>query len=1030
MKKILLPALMLLTGAAASAQSFTEWHDPQVNAVNRAPMHTSHFGYAPGENLRAGKENSTNYLSLNGPWKFNFATDPAQRPTDFYKPGYNTDNWDELQVPGLWELNGYGDPMYVNIGYPWRNSFENQPPVVPTEGNHVGSYRRNIFVPADWKGKKITAHFGSVTSNMYLWVNGKYVGYSEDSKLEAEFDLTPYLKPGQENTICLQVFRWSDGTYLEDQDFFRLSGIGRDCYLYARPRKHIADIRVTPDLDENYKNGTLTVDLNLNGLNNVDLTLTDAEGKTVATAKGKKGTNQINVEAPHLWSAETPYLYTLTATTADEVIPVKVGFRKSEIKNGNLLINGKPVLIKGVDRHELDPDGGYVVSENRMLEDIRIMKQNNINAVRTSHYPNDSRWYDLCDEYGIYVVAEANLESHGMGYGERTLAKVPLWEKAHIERNERNVQRNLNHPSIVVWSLGNEAGDGPNFAAAYKAVRAIDPSRPIQYERAGLGANTDIFCPMYYSPAATERYAKSDDPRPMIQCEYAHAMGNSEGGFKEYWDLIRKYPKLQGGFIWDFVDQSLRWHDAEGREFYAYGGDFNSTDPSDVNFCDNGLISPDRVPNPHMDEVNYFYQDIWTTPVEGQPQTFEVYNENFFVPLTNRSLRWTLLHNGKPERSGIVAVPEIAPQATGTVTVDYGKLCNCGEWLLNLEYVVDTPEPMIPAGHVAAREQIILKPWQASALSIANVTGPHSDNPINIVRDEKSNTIRFANNGFSVEFDSATGYLKGYSADGNSFIEQGTMMTPRFWRAPTDNDMGADLQNRFRVWLNPGLTCTGTEVTASADSSEPALFTATYTMTEIPGARLTIAYRINNVGEILVTETLDASGVSEPEKVAPLFRYGMYMTMPGKYDRIEYYGRGPIENYQDRNHSTFLGNYTQTVEEQFYPYIRPQETGNKTDIREWYQLDVAGNGLKVTSDAPFNAAALNRSMAALDEGTQKIQRHFIDAPAEPRTYLGIDQIQMGLGCIDSWGSWPLKEYMIPFGDRSFSFKLTPVSHKL
>ena len=497
MKRQFILGLFAAAALTAGAQSFNEWRDPNVNAVNRAPMHTNYFAYESADAAARGvKEQSANYMTLNGTWKFFWVKDADARPTDFWKSDYNDKGWGEIPVPGVWELNGYGDPIYVNTGYAWRNQFKNNPPQVPTANNHVGSYRREIVVPASWSGKEIIAHFGSVTSNMYLWVNGRYVGYSEDSKLEAEFNLTSYLKPGQKNLVAFQVFRWCDGTYLEDQDFFRYGGVGRNCYLYAREKRRIEDIRVTPDLDEAYKDGTLRVQLNLKGSGTADLELLDAAGKQVATGTLRgSGTTVLSVENPHKWSAEIPYLYTLRATLqgSSEVIPVKVGFRKIELKGSQLLVNGQPVLFKGADRHELDPDGGYVLSPERMKQDIQIMKQLNINAVRTCHYPDDNLWYDLCDRYGIYVVAEANIESHGMGYGEETLAKRADYPKAHMERNQRNVQRGFNHPSIIFWSLGNEAGYGPNFEAAYDWVKAEDPSRAVQYEQAGKTGKTDIF---------------------------------------------------------------------------------------------------------------------------------------------------------------------------------------------------------------------------------------------------------------------------------------------------------------------------------------------------------------------------------------------------------------------------------------------------------------------------------------------------------------------------------------------------------
>ena len=543
MKKQLLSCCLAALGltTAIQAQNFNEWKDPEVNSVNRSAMHTNYFVYASADEAKAGsKEDSQNFMTLNGLWKFNWVRNADARPTNFYQTSFNDKGWDNIKVPAVWELNGYGDPIYVNVGYAWRNQFQNNPPLVPTENNHVGSYRKEIVLPADWKGKDIFAHFGSVTSNMYLWVNGRYVGYSEDSKLEAEFDLTNYLKPGK-NLIAFQVFRWCDGSYLEDQDFFRYSGVGRDCYLYARDKKRIQDIRVTPDLDSQYKDGTLNIAIDMKDSGTVALDLTDAQGKSVATAdlkgSGKLNTT-INVANPAKWTAETPNLYTLTATlkngsTVTEVIPVKVGFRKIELTGGQILVNGQPVLFKGADRHEMDPDGGYVVSLERMIQDIKVMKQLNINAVRTCHYPDDNRWYDLCDQYGLYVVAEANVESHGMGYGDKSLAKNPIYAKAHMERNQRNVQRGYNHPSIIFWSLGNEAGMGPNFEHCYTWIKNEDKTRAVQYEQAGTSEFTDIFCPMYYDYNNCIKYCEGNIDKPLIQCEYAHAMGNSQGGFKE-----------------------------------------------------------------------------------------------------------------------------------------------------------------------------------------------------------------------------------------------------------------------------------------------------------------------------------------------------------------------------------------------------------------------------------------------------------------------------------------------------------------
>lgn len=1014
----------------ASAQTFKEWQDPQVNEINRAPMHSTFFAYEDLESASVSvKEKSANYMTLNGTWKFFWVANADERPTDFYRIGYNDKGWDDMQVPAVWELNGYGDPIYVNVGYAWRNQYKNNPPYVPVEKNHVGSYRKEIIVPADWKDKDIIAHFGSVTSNMYLWINGKFVGYSEDSKLEAEFDVTKYLKPGEENLIAFQVFRWCDGTYLEDQDFFRYSGVGRDCYLYARNKNRIDDIRITPDLDSNYKDGKLDVELKLKGNNKVKLELLDACGNVVAE-KEVKGSGNVNtdlqLENPVKWTAETPYLYTLRASVSKgsvitEVVPVNVGFRKIEIKNAQILVNGQPVLFKGANRHEMDPDGGYVVSRERMLQDIQIMKKFNINAVRTCHYPDDAYWYELCDKYGIYMVAEANIESHGMGYGENTLAKNKKYAKAHMERNVRNVQRNFNHPSIIFWSLGNEAGYGPNFEAAYDWIKAEDPSRAVQYEQAGKTGKTDIFCPMYYRYKGCEEYSKdANSEKPLIQCEYAHAMGNSEGGFKEYWDLVRKYPKYQGGFIWDFVDQSCRWTGENGKMIYAYGGDFNRFDASDNNFCDNGLISPDRVPNPHMYEVGYFYQNIWTTPADLSKGELNIYNENFFTDLSSYRMEWQLLKDGKIVRSGILDNLKVEPQQIAKVKLDLGETDNTGEWLLNVSYVQKITEHLLPAGHVVARNQIVVRPYEAPEMQIANVAQSNIKVSQPVVNDENSNCLEISGESFNIQFNKSNGFMDYYEVNGTAMIKEGAQLTPNFWRAPTDNDYGAGLQKKNAVWRNPEMKL----LSLNHDVVDGmVVVSAEYEMKSV-SAKLNIEYTVNNVGAVKVTQKMISD---KSAKVADMFRFGMQLVMPESFEKIIYYGRGPIENYSDRNHSADLGIYNQTVTEQFYPYIRPQENGTKTDIRWWKLLNNEGKGLIFVSESPFSASALHYTVESLDDGEQKDQRHSFEVEPSPLTNFLIDKAQQGLACEDSWGAIPLPQYRLPYGDYEFTFIMTPVS---
>lgn len=1026
-------SISLLTSSTGAiiGQSFKEWQDPTINEINRMELHTNYFSYE-SEDLafRGERENSKNYLSLNGKWKFNWVPDAANRPHDFYKKEYNDKGWAEMPIPGLWELNGYGDPIYVNVGYAWRNDFKNNPPYVPIKNNHVGSYRREITIPKEWKSREVIAHFGSVTSNIYLWVNGKFVGYSEDSKIEAEFNLSKYLHEGK-NLIAFQVFRWCDGTYLEDQDFWRLSGVGRDCYLYARERSaHIKDIRVTPHLDSQYKDALLNIALTLKGKNQIDLKLLDEEKAVVASTviEGSgKVTTELKITNPKKWSAETPYLYTLIASSRGgdkqyEVVPIKVGFRKIELKNSQVLINGQPVLFKGVNRHEIDPDRGYYVSRKRMIQDIELMKKFNINAVRTCHYPDDNMWYDLCDEYGLYVIAEANIESHGMGYGEKTLAKNPLFKKAHLERNKRNVQRSYNHPSIIFWSLGNEAGDGINFEQCYDWIKKEDPSRLVQYERAEKGRHTDIYCPMYADYNHVIEYSEGAGEKPLIQCEYAHAMGNSLGGFKAYWDIIRKYPKYQGGFIWDFVDQALRGEDSKGRAIYTYGGDYNPYDASDNNFNCNGLISPDRVANPHLYEVGYIHQSIWTTPSNLSKGDIEVFNENFFIDLSKFYLEWQLLEDGVVTQTGVVNNMTIRPQDKRIINLKYdlNKVSNReSELLLNVTYKLKNADKLLPAGYTVAKNQLPIREavakepiFEVNTLNYKTLKTPTVD-------DQNYNRMVVKGDNFTIEFDKKTGFLVRYNVNNFSLLKAGGKLTPNFWRAPTDNDYGAGLQQKYVVWKNPQFNLTSLQ---KSIEGENIAVKALYKMPEVD-ATLQLDYIINKEGAIKVTQTMHTTADIEE---ANLFRFGMQLEMPYEMEQSQYYGRGPIENYSDRKAAAFLGVYSQKADEQIYPYIRPQESGNKSDIRWWKQVDSGGKGVKITAVTPFSASALHYTITSLDDGEHKDQRHFSQASKSDYTNLCIDLAQMGLGCVNSWGRLPMQAYMLPYQDYTFSFMLQPI----
>ncbi|MGI5846640.1 MAG: glycoside hydrolase family 2 TIM barrel-domain containing protein [Candidatus Cryptobacteroides sp.] len=1052
MNKFIIGPLLSLLCINSFSQTFTEWKDPTLNEVNRSAMHTHYFAFNQSEQISA-PEASENYLSLHGDWKFNWVRDSDQRPSGFWDVAYDDKAWDTIKVPGVWELNGYGDPIYVNTGYAWRNQFSSNPPVVPVYNNHVGSYRREFDIPISWKKKDVIMHIGSATSCVYVWINGKFVGYSEDSKLEAEFDVTKYLVPGRKNLIAMQIFRWCDGTYLEDQDFFRYSGIARDCYFYARSKSRIEDIRVTPDLDANYENGILNVEVSFKGkVGRTDLELFDANGAIVArsSTNGVKNDGKTNVifqvANPRKWSAETPYLYTLKASASGETIPVKVGFRKVEIRNSQLLVNGKPILIKGANRHEIDPDSGYLISRERMLQDIQIMKKFNLNAVRTCHYPDDNFWYDLCDEYGIYIVAEANIESHGMGYGDRTLAKRSDYTLAHMQRNQRNVQRSFNHPAVIIWSLGNEAGYGPNFEAAYDWIKSEDHSRPVQYEQARINGKTDIYCPMYAGYDGIVRYATNpDSDKPLIQCEYAHAMGNSEGGFKEYWDLYRKYDKLQGGFIWDFVDQSVRWKGKNGVMIYAYGGDFNRYDGSDYNFCDNGLISPDRIPNPHMYEVGYCYQSIWTDVDQLSSGWLSVYNENFFRDLSAYRLVWYLLNDGVAVRSGMIDELEVEPQGTELIPLQIGSIDSTGEWLLNVRYELKEKEGLLPAGHVVAKQQFVLKAYDFGNIEMSR--GTHgwiaATDPVINTGDRTYLIVR--GDDFVVEISRKTGYITRYCVKGTELLKEGSSITPNFWRAPTDNDFGANLQRRYVVWKNPHIVLKGSNMSRSVDrGQQPQAGNAIrpeppITSTVENGiAKIVCKLEIVDIADLLLTYEIDASGavkvtesmVADTGKEIPgMFRFGMQIVMPKSFDKVAYYGRGPMENYSDRKAASEIGRYSQYVKEQFYPYIRPQETGTKSDIRWWKVLNPAGQGIQITSESAFSASALHYTIESLDEGLSKQNGHSQEVPESDLTNVLIDKAQMGLGCVNSWGALPLESYQLPYKDYEFVFLISPVQNQ-
>ena len=1026
MKRTLtLLVLSVLCASSLGAQTKMEpWQDPNVFEENRMPMRAT-FVTAQQQTL-----------SLNGLWKFRFNPTIEGRLMGFEAVGYDDSAWDEIPVPGMWDLNGYCDPMYLNIGYPWRGHYRNNPPYPAVEHNYVGQYRRTFTIDKSWVGKQICLNIGSATSNVRVWVNGKMVGYSEDSKLEARFDLTKYVRAG-ENTIALEIFRWCDGTYLEDQDFWRFAGIARGVEIYTREKERIEDVHVT-----GWADGRLKVHVEVTkGIRLVDLEVIAPDGDVKLAVDGIKVVNGVvdfetEVLDPALWSAEHPNLYTLavradTRKAVAENTEVSFGFRTVEVVGNQLMVNGQPILIKGADRHELSPTGGYNVTEAEMIRDIRIMKELNINAVRTCHYPDDPRWLALCDKYGLYVVDEGNIESHGMGYGPETLAKNPLFAAAHLVRDSRMVQRDFNHPSVIVWSLGNEAGAGPNFEASYDWIKAYDPSRPVQYEQGVLRSErkslryTDIYCPMYNSPDEDRAYLQHAD-KPLIQCEYAHAMGNSMGNFKEYWDLIRSEPAYQGGFIWDFVDQALRWpSDKPGTDhIYIFGGDLNDYDPSDGSFNCNGIIAADRTLHPHAYEVRYQYRNILTTAGD-RPGVVKVYNEHFFTDLSGYRLVWTLEVDGMPVRTGVVEKLDVAPQATGTVDLGIGALPEGRVVTLNVRYLLKEAEPLLPAGFEVAYDQLVLRDEPALP---AGTSEPVKGT---VKVDETTSSYCFSGTvvrpgtlceryaSWEVTIDKTLGALTSYVLDGQELISE--PMLPCFDRALIENDLGAGFQHRFAMWRGLDFKVDNVSSKAVGNACQ-----VDVTLVPIDGKGVVqVAYLVDPNGVVAVSESL--KDVSDAQY---LFRFGMRFAMPGQYSDLDFFGLGPWENYADRCSAALLGRYRQRVEDQYhYGYVRAQESGTHTGMRWLSILDEAGTGLKLWSATPFSASALPFSLEDLDTHVHSLE---LKAKAHENdrslgtTYVHMDLAQMGVGGITSWGTWPLKEYLLPAQPYDFVFTLSPV----
>ncbi len=1017
-------------------QEIYDWENADVIGINKEPAHSTYIPYADIKSaLKENPEASSLYQSLNGKWKFIWVRKPADRPVNFYREDFDTNNWKNITVPGNWEMQGYGVPIYIDSGF----LFDINPPKVSHEYNPVGSYRRNFTISENWHNMQMFIHFGAVRSAFYIWINGKKVGYSQGSKLPAEFNITEYVRTG-ENTLAVEVYRWSDGSYLEDQDYWRLSGIDRGVFLYSVPEVNIRDFFIKANLDNEYKNGKLEVEIDLKNYFpdsrqnvKVKFDLLDDAGKSVfdrplekSTSIRGKGESRVifseTVSNPKKWNAETPNLYISVISLIDrsgetiEVVSTKTGFRKAEIKDGQFMVNGVPVLFKGVNRHEHDPVTGHALSIESMIEDIRLMKQFNINSVRTSHYPNDPKWYDLCDKYGIYVVDEANVESHGMGYdADSTLAGKPEWKKAHLDRAVRMVERDKNHPSIISWSLGNEAGDGENFVKMYEWIKERDPSRPVQYEMADLRDHTDIFAPMYSRTYILEYYAQQKREKPLILCEYAHAMGNSVGNLKEYWDLIEKYDQLQGGFIWDWIDEGLQKTAENGEKYFAYGGDYGPPGvPSQGNFCINGLISPDRKPNPHLWEVKKVYQYIKAKEIDLAKGKIEITNWHDFTNLNEYNAVWAIKGDDNIITGGTLSL-DIEPHSKKEITILIPEIEPVPgiEYFLNLEFKTKKSTGLLSEGHVVAWEQFKL-PFYAPKVDV-NVNRVAKTT---FSRDE--NFARVVGDNFEISIDRKTGLLVSYKYEGTELIKSGP--EPNFWRAPTDNDYGNEMITRQGIWRKAGKNRTVSSLNMRQNSDRDVVVDIIY---DIPAdnSKWFTTYEIYGGGEILIKNRFVPGAVDLPD----LPRLGMTMTVPEEFENIEWYGRGPHESYEDRKTGASVDVYMGKVMDQYFPYIRPQENGNKTDVRYVGLTNNEGVGLLAVGMPLLNVSAHYYTIDDFDEGETKHNRHTVDLKKRDFITLNLDYRQMGLGGDTSWGAVVHKKYTIPPKEYEYSFWLSPIS---
>jgi beta-galactosidase len=1039
-KNTILLYIAVITSLVVNAQEKTannDWENPAVFQINREPARAAFLPYADESSAIADDyTRSPWFLTLDGKWKFNWAPTPDERPKDFFKTDFNTLNWKEISVPSNWELVGYGIPIYTNIIYP----FAKNPPFIAHTDNPVGSYKRTFELPENWNQRRIYLHFEAGTSAMYIWINGEKVGYSENTKSPTEFDITKYVKPGK-NQVAVEVYRWSDGSYLEDQDFWRLSGIDRDVYLYSTANTRIADFFARPDLDASYKNGSLSVDVKLKNMNavsknnqTVEAKLVDASGREVfkRTIKINIGANSEatatftqKVTSPKLWNNETPNLYTLLLTLKDEngkfieTLSTPIGFRKVELKNGQLLVNGIRIMVHGVNIHEHNPKTGHYQDKETMMKDIRLMKQLNINAVRCSHYPNNLMWVKLCNKFGLFLVDEANIESHDMGAElqgpfDKTKhpAYLPEWKAAHMDRIYSLVERDKNQPSVILWSLGNECGNGPVFHEAYNWVKNRDKTRLVQFEQAGEQENTDVVCPMYPSIDYMKEYAsRKEVKRPFIMCEYAHSMGNSNGNFQEYWDIIRSSNNMQGGFIWDWVDQGLEMTDEAGRKYWAYGGDMGSQNyTNDENGCDDGLVWPDRTPHPGAFEVKKVYQDILFTAADLKKGIIEVENGFGYTNLEKYNFRYEVLKNGLVIKSGTIAI-SLAPQSKKKVQLELPKLTTeyGVEYLLNIYAYTSEGTEVLPQNFEVAREQFSISEGNYFAKSSVSETNP--------VLKETKDAITLSAAGVEVTINKNTGLIQRYTSDDKDYFDQ--MPIPNFWRAPTDNDFGNNMPVLSNVWRAAGKTAILNSIEVKKESGKT-IVVANLFLKDVTST-YTITYTMNSDGSLTLINSFKAGN----NQLSEMPRFGMLFSLKKELDNFSYYGRGPWENYQDRNTASFKGIYQSKVADQYVPYIRPQENGYKTDVR-WLTLsNNSGNGIEIEGLQPLGVSALHNYPEDFDPGLTKKYRHSNDITPRKEVVVCIDLAQRGLGGDTSWGALPHEQYQLKNKEYSYGFVIKP-----